>query len=93
MFFKKISKEVKELGDEMISFFDEIEIKWHESHWNKPKEFKCWFRGEIILTKYEGCVLNAFAGFGSLNDKEIQFLYKCATIANMKKITFKNNSK
>ena len=68
---KPISSEVKELGKEIVSFYEQLEVKHIYNSYHEKYHTECKFRGIQITHKHErGKISILFAGFCSLTARE-----------------------
>lgn len=85
MFFQTIRPEVKDLGDEIISYYEEIK-KNTASSYGELYDLK--FRGYNIVKFYKEYSPKVLDGFTDLNNREKKYIRRCITNAYLKKITF-----
>ncbi|MCH8069646.1 MAG: 50S ribosomal protein L4 [Candidatus Marinimicrobia bacterium] len=84
---RQISKEVKELGAEILTYHEEIEVK--EIPFSTIKKITCYeFRGIEVFRKDVNDKVRILNGFCALNKKEERYLHDCFARGYMKKITF-----
>jgi len=90
MFFERISKECKELGAEIISFYEQINVTTQLLYDNNRITTYS-FRGVKIMEVSNKGATTLFGGAALLNNKETKYMHDCVTKGQMKKITFTEN--
>jgi len=88
MFFQRISKEVEELGKEMLTYYEEIDVRGNSYFNDNTMVFE--FR-DIEIFRIKDSKRTFFGEFCLLSYKEEVYIHDCATKSYLKKITFTEN--